>query len=650
MSTRAQLEKLKRDIEEHNHRYYVLNAPRLGDREYDYRLRQLEAIEAEHPEWITPDSPTQRVGAKASGKFPPVTHDVPMISLQNAMNWNEVVAFDERVRKGLETQDSIEYVCEPKIDGLSVSVKYRQGKFMQAATRGDGQVGEDVTANVKTIRSLPMTLAKPLTIEVRGEVYMPRSEHQKHPELANPRNAAAGGIRQLDPAKTDGLGLRVFFYQCFQEGMALHADELALLRALHLPVIEDARVCAGLEAVKKYLDAWDKKRQHLDYEVDGVVIKVNDFKAQKELGFTTKNPRWAVAFKFPAEEVITTLKAIRIQVGRTGVLTPVADLEPVRVAGAMVQHATLHNADEIERLGVAPGKKVVLVRSGEVIPKVIGLAPGQSRSAKGFDFPKKCPDCGAEVLREDGEATQYRCSGSACPAQLRGRLLHFVGRHAMDIEGLGDALVDQIITQAWVHDPGDLYVLTQMQLAGLERMGEKSAQNVMDALQQSKQRPFARVLFALGIPHVGEHVAELLVERFNSIEALTAAGEEALMQVDGVGPQIAQSVCTTALQSSFKKLIAKLKTAGVQLAAQKKQLRSRKLEGLTFVVTGTLSRYSRDEAQALIKDHGGKTAGSVSKQTDYVLAGEAAGSKLDKARNLGVRVIDQETFETLLRG
>ena len=695
LGVEKQAKQLRDRLDEANYRYYVLNQPTISDKEYDLLLRQLEALEAEHPDLVTPDSPTQRVGAKASQKFPPITHSVPMISLQNAMDWDEVLAFDERVWKGLgdamhaafaapaaagnEKLDSsldlgsqaarqpgrCTYVCEPKIDGLSVSLIYEKGLLVRAATRGDGRVGEDVTANIRTVRSVPLKLSEPVDIEVRGEVYMSRSQFAKvSHEFSNPRNAAAGSLRQLDPAITAERNLRIFLYACFPDVGAQraaplrlfvsHSDAIAFLKKLQLPVIPDSRICHGLTEVKAYLDEWKLRREQVDFDMDGVVIKVNDLEQQAHLGFTTKNPRWAVAFKYPAEEVITTLKAIRVQVGRTGILTPVADLEPVNVAGAMVEHATLHNADEIERLGVAPGKKVLLIRSGEVIPKILGLAPGETRSKTGFQFPKACPDCGAEVICETGESTTYVCSGLTCPAQRKAGILHFVGRKAMDIDGLGEVLVDQLLQKQLIADPGDIYSLTVEQVVNLERMGEKSAQNVIAAIVLSKQRAFSRLLFGLGIKHVGEHVAELLVNRFPSIAELQNASEADLMSVDGVGPQIAHSVHTTLQQSGFQNLLEKLRVAAVQLQlsdaerSKRSASASGKLAGLTFVVTGTLSKYSRDQMHALIKEHGGKTADSVSKKTSYLVAGEAAGSKLKKAQDLGVKVLDEAGLEGLL--
>jgi DNA ligase (NAD+) len=661
-----EIEKLRQKIRYHEHRYYVLNDPVISDFEFDKLMRRLQDLEREHPELATPDSPTQRVGGQPAEEFPKVRHSAPMLSLDNTYSVEELKDFDRRVRE-LAGRAKVEYVGELKLDGLSMALTYENGVLTHGVTRGDGVTGEDVTANVKTIRSVPLHLdpaqlapiGRPKRFEVRGEVIMTlkafedlnaQREAAGEPRFANPRNSAAGTMRLLDSSLVARRKLDMYLYYLQVDGvepLREHAKALEALRQMGFKVNPHWRLCPSSDDLLKYIQEWETKRDSLDYEIDGIVVKVNDTRLWGELGTTAKSPRWAVAYKYPARQATTKVMDVRAQVGRTGTLTPVADLDPVDVGGVTVSHATLHNMDEIERLGVQIGDTVLIQRAGEVIPQVVKVVKhGPDR--REFRMPKKCPVCGGEVFRAEGEVA-YRCVNSACPAKLKESLLHFSRRRAMDIDGLGEALVDQLVDQKLVRDVADLYSLTQPQLADLERMADKSASNLLGEIEKSKQADLARVIFAIGIPFVGERTAQLLADHFGSLDRLAQASPEELEQVFEVGPKISQSISEFFREKRNRDVLRKLKAAGVQFESAKAQKKDGKLLGKQFVLTGTLPGYSRDEATRMIEEAGGRVIASVSKKTDYVVAGSEPGSKLDKARALGVKVIDQAELLKLLK-
>lgn len=654
--------RLRAEIERHNYRYHVLDDPEIPDAEYDRMLVQLRALEQQHPDLIVPDSPTQRVGGAPVSGFSEVRHHLPMLSLDNAFSREDVVAFERRVRQRLETDSEISFSCEPKLDGLAVSLTYRKGSLEIAATRGDGTVGEDVTHNIRTIQSVPLRLTGkswPQVLEVRGEVFMSlagfeemnrRAAEKSEKIFVNPRNAAAGSLRQLDPRLAASRPLEVFFYGAgFVEGRKLpdrHSNILAVLRDWGLRTSPEARVVEGVEGLLAYYEEMGRRRGKLSYQIDGVVYKVDLIEQQRELGFVARAPRWAIAHKFPAEEEMTRVRAIEWQVGRTGALTPVARLEPVFVGGATVSNATLHNIDELQRKDVRVGDMVILRRAGDVIPEVVRVIvekrPARTSPAQ---LPDKCPVCGSEVEREEGEAVA-RCTGSlVCPAQLKESLRHFASRRALDIEGLGSKLVDQLVDAELVKDAADLYRLKAGQLAELDRMGEKSAINLVESLDHSKQTTLGRFLFALGIRDVGEATAQALAGHFRSLEALRRSSTEQIEEVPDIGPITAAHVHAFLSESRNSRVIDSLIRLGVhwpeikEIAARKATLAEK-----TFVLTGKLVTLTRDEAGDLVRGLGGKVAGSVSKQTDYVVAGEDAGSKLRKATELGVKVLDEDEF------
>jgi DNA ligase (NAD+) len=662
-SVRRRVAKLRAEIDEHNYRYHVLDAPTISDAAYDRLVRELRELEAAYPELITPDSPTQRVGAPPSTAFAAVRHRAPMLSLANVFSEDELRAWDRRVRAALG-EVPVRYVCEVKVDGAAVSLTYEDGRFTVGATRGDGEQGEDVTANLRTIRSIPLALRGrrvPRLLEVRGEVYLPRSafaavnaerEARGEPPFANPRNAAAGSLRQLDPAVTASRPLQIWVYGLgYVEGLALrsHSEALAWLREAGFRVNPLTATAASLDEMWAYIRDWAARRATLDYDSDGVVVKVDDFGQQQELGATSQAPRWAVAYKLAAEQAVTRLLDITVNVGRTGALTPTAVLEPVRVSGVTVTAATLHNEDEILRKDVRIGDWVVVQRAGEVIPEVVGPLPerrtGQERP---FVMPRHCPACGTAVHRPEGEAVA-RCPNLACPAQVRERLIHFASRDAMDIDGLGEKLIGQLLDRGLVRDPADLYRLTQDDLLTLDRMGERLAQNLLDAIARSRTTTLARLLFALGIRHVGQHIAELLAAHFRTLEALMAASFEDVRDVPGVGPTIAESVVAFFREPVNRRLVERLLAAGVRPAATAAALPTDgPLAGARVVFTGTLSRWSRHEAETLLRRAGGTPQEAVSKKTTYVVAGQAPGSKLDRARRLGVRVLTEDEFAALV--
>lgn len=662
-----QVEQLREQLREHNYHYYVLDNPVIPDVEYDRLFRQLQELERAHPELITRDSPTQRVGDKPLDEFAQVQHRVPMLSLDNVFNDEELVAFDRRVRERLETEDDIEYVCEPKLDGLAVSLRYENGEFVQAATRGDGQTGEDITQNIRTIQSIPLRLhgtGYPATLEVRGEVFMPkagfdelnrRAAEKGDKVFANPRNAAAGSLRQLDPRITAQRPLDMYCYGVgYVDGGELsdtHFGNLQLLKQWGLRVNGEIRLARGVQALQQYHDDILARRNALAYEIDGIVYKVNAIKLQKELGFVSRAPRWATAHKFPAQEEMTRLLGVEFQVGRTGAITPVARLEPVFVGGVTVSNATLHNMDEVTRMDVRVGDTVIVHRAGDVIPKVVKVVlDKRPADAAPVHMPAQCPVCGSDIIKPEGEAIA-RCSGGLyCQAQVKEAIKHFASRKAMDVEGLGDKLVEQLVDQRLIAHVSDLYRLTVEQVASMERMGQKSAQNLIDALETSKATTLPRFLFALGIREVGEATALTLAQHFGTLANIQRATEDELQQVQDVGPIVASRIAAFFQQSHNLEIITALQAAGVHWSEQEPGARTEgALNGKTYVLTGTLTQMTRDEAKDYLQQLGAKVAGSVSKNTDAVVAGEKAGSKLAKAEALGVPVLDEEAFIQLLR-
>ncbi|GHU37689.1 DNA ligase [Betaproteobacteria bacterium] len=669
---------LRRDLEAHNRAYYEQDAPAVSDAGYDALFHELQALEREHPELQSPDSPTHRVGGRALDAFVQVTHAVPMLSIQTETDTEASGAdnFDARVRKELELPDAavslaneVEYLAELKFDGLAVSLRYEQGVLVQGATRGDGVTGEDVTQNLKTVHDIPLRLQGapeqiPPLLEVRGEAYMRRDDLARYNEkalargekpLVNPRNGAAGSIRQLDPAIAKSRPLRFFAYGVGAiEGWTLpatHGELLAALAAFGFPVCEHRAVAHGAAALAAFHERMGALRPQLPFDIDGVVYKVNSLELQRRLGFRSREPRWAVAHKYPAEEAQTKVEAIEVQVGRTGAITPVARLQPVFVGGVTVTNATLHNEDEVRRKDVRVGDTVIVRRAGDVIPEVARVVlEARPEGTEIFELPKICPECGSHVVREEGGAIVRCAGGLVCPAQVKGALIHFASRRAMDIEGLGDKLVEQLVDSGLVKTPADIYTLTMPGLAALERMGEKSADNRVAAIARSKDSTLARFIFALGIRNVGETTAKDLARYFGKLDALRNADAEALLKVPDVGPIVAESIRDFFAEAHNREVIARLMEAGVHWAEGEGQVDAPPgaLSGKVFVITGTLPTLKRDEAKALIEAAGGKASGSVSKKTDYVVAGEEAGSKLDKARELGVRVIDEAGLLQLL--
>jgi DNA ligase (NAD+) len=656
------VEELRRQIDHHNYLYYVEAAPEISDREFDKLLEELKALEKAHPELITPDSPTQRVGGQPIDSFKAVTHRVSMLSIDNSYNPDELREFDRRVRK-IIVGETVNYVVELKIDGVAISLAYENGSFTVGATRGDGERGDDVTHNLRTIPEIPLRLktsSPPALFEVRGEVYMTREElarinrdrlSKNLEPFANPRNSTAGTLKMLDPRICAERHLRLFAYGSgVIDGVdpATHRELLNLLKKFGFPVNPHIKAFDTIEGVIEYCNSWETKRQDLPYETDGMVIKVDDFAQREILGYTSKFPRWAMAYKFAAEQALTKLHSIEVQVGRTGTLTPVAHLEPVKLAGTTVSRASLHNADEIARKDIRIGDMVVVEKAGEIIPYVIRSEPGaRTGEEKTFRFPQKCPVCGGVVKRDEGSAF-YRCTNPSCPAQLKERLLFFGHRNGMRIEGLGGALVDQLVESGLVKSLPDLYRLTQEQLLSLERFGKKSADNLLKQIEASKERGLAKVLGSLGIRMVGESVAELLANEFGDIEGLMQASADRLSQIEGIGPERAESIHQFFHSEAGKKIVEDLQAVGVKLThgvkSKSKHTGGADLSGVTFVVTGTLENYGRQDIEDLIKELGGKVTSSVSKNTDFVVAGDKAGSKLEKAQQLGVKVLSEKEF------
>ncbi|MDY0392333.1 MAG: NAD-dependent DNA ligase LigA [Candidatus Bipolaricaulis sp.] len=659
---RARVEALRAEIRRHDYLYHVLDRPEITDAEYDRMFRELVDLEARYPELVAPDSPTQRAGAPPAAEFRPVPHALPMLSLQNCFRDEELVEWHDRVRR-LLGEERVEYVCEPKLDGLSVELVYEDGVFVVGSTRGDGRVGEDVTANLRTIRQLPLRLfpvngSVPRLLEVRGEVYMEKAAFLRlneerarrgEPEFANPRNAAAGSLRQLDPAITARRPLKLFCYHVGRvEGIEIRsqAQLLTTFPSLGLPVNPRWKLCRDLPEVRVYYRELLAQRDEVPYATDGMVVKVNDFSQRERLGEIARAPRWAIAYKFPAEEAVTRVREIVVQVGRTGALTPVAHLDPVEVSGVTVSRATLHNEDEVRRKDVRVGDWVIVRRAGEVIPEIVRTLPERrTGEEQEFRMPELCPACGGPVVRPAGEAT-HRCENLSCPARIKEAILHYASRRAADIQGLGEKLVDRLVETGLVARISDLYRLRREDLLAVERMGEKSAQNLLEEIERSKGMSLGRLIFALGIRHVGERVAEILAERFPSLEALSHAPVEELTALRGVGPQIAQSIVSFFQNEENRRLIAELAAVGVDPRAGEPQ--AGPLSGKVFVFTGTLGGLTRDEAQRLVISRGGRVASTVSRQVDYVVVGENPGSKLDRARELGIPVLTEAEFRRLI--
>lgn len=656
------VEELRKQIDEHNVRYYVYDSPTISDAGYDTLMRELETLEAAHPEIITPDSPTQRVGAVPQSELATVRHRVPMLSLANAMNEEELRAFDERARRGLGSDTAIEYVAEPKLDGVAVELVYEEGRFVQGSTRGDGVTGEDITLNLRTIRAIPLTLRPladiPRLLEVRGEVFMHRDEFEAlnrrraeadEPLFANPRNSAAGSLRQLDPRVTASRPLRIYCYAPGEiEGFTL-ADQQGFLETLPkwgLPVNPESHLCRGIDQVTEVYHDLEARRESLPCDIDGLVVKVNDFDLQRELGERSRSPRWAIAGKFKARQVTTIVEDIEASVGRTGAVTPVAHLRPVNVGGVTVSRATLHNQDEVNRKDVRIGDTVLIQRAGEVIPEVVKvIAEKRPPGTKPYRLPTTCPVCGHEVYRPPDEAVA-RCVNLACPAQVQGRFEHFVSKGAMDIDGLGEKLVAQLVAAGKVSSVADIYHLAYDDLVDLERMGPKSTENLLAAIEASKETTFARLIYALGIRNVGEHVARVLERAFNgSVERLLATTGEELEAIHEVGPIVADGIVRFIRDESNVGVIHAILEAGVRVAPpETAEAAPELLRGQTFVFTGTLEHITRQEAEALVERLGGRAASSVSKKTSYVVAGPRAGSKQEKAKALGVEVLTEEEF------
>lgn len=658
--------RLRSEINEHNYRYYILDEPAIPDAEYDRLLRELQAIETQYPQLITSDSPTQRVGATPTRAFKEVKHDVPMLSLDNAFTEEELIAFERRIKDRLHSEATIEFACEPKLDGVAISLLYEEGVFVRGATRGDGYTGEDITSNIRTIPTVPLQLRGkhfPKRLEVRGEVYMPKERFKKLNEqlrengekvFVNPRNAAAGSLRQLDPRITAKRPLEMFCYGIgSREGLQhlkTHSGVIEQLKAWGLRVCLDTKVVDGAEGCLSYYEYMMAKRPDLPYEIDGIVYKVNLVDLQERLGFVARAPRWAIAHKFPAQEEMTVVEAVEFQVGRTGILTPVARLKPVFVGGVTVSNATLHNMDEVQRKDVRVGDTVIIRRAGDVIPEIVSVINDKRPpNAKNIKLPKQCPVCGSEVLKPEGEAAA-RCEGGLiCAAQRKEAIKHFASRKAMDINGLGDKLVEQLVDIGLIHDVADLYAITQEQLENLERMAEKSASNLITAITASKKTTLSRFIYALGIREVGEATALNLAQHFRELEKLMAADEEKLQTVTDIGPVVAAHVAAFFRQKHNIEIIDKLMRYGVHWPAVKVTQTAQPFTGQTFVLTGTLESMTRDEATAALQRLGAKVSGSVSKKTAYVVAGSEAGSKLTQAEKLGVKVLDEKQFMQMLQ-
>lgn len=657
MDIEKRIAELNTLLHDYNYAYHVLDKPAVPDAVYDQLLHELIALEEANPSFIYPDSPTQRVGGAVLEGFRKVTHQYPMLSLSNAFNEEDLRDFDRKVRQAIG--DHFSYVCELKIDGLAIALRYENGVFVQGATRGDGTVGEDITANLKTIRAIPLRLKEPVTIEVRGEAYMPKKSFEalnkvrveKGEELfANPRNAAAGSLRQLDPKIAASRQLSTFIYAVGGDGemygLDSHGEMLDYLQQLGFPSNRERQTCATIDEVLSFIQLWTEKRNDLPYEIDGIVIKVNRYAQQDELGFTAKSPRWAIAFKFPAEEVVTTLLDIDLTVGRTGVITPTAILTPVQVAGTTVARASLHNEDLIREKDIRIGDTVIIRKAGDIIPEVVGvLLEQRPEDAIPYEMPANCIACDSELIRIEGEVA-LRCVNPTCPAQIAEGIKHFVSRNAMNVDGLGEKVVEQLLREGYIQNVADLYLLQVEQLIELERMGQKSASNLVEALERSKENSLERLLFGLGIRHVGEKAAKILAEQYETMEALMAATQEELTSIHEIGDKMADSVVSYFSNDDVQLLIARLKDVGLNMSYKGKKIQIQAGEnpfaGKMIVLTGKLSQLTRNEAKAKIEELGGTVSGSVSKKTDLVIVGEDAGSKLEKAQNLGIEIWDEQ--------
>jgi DNA ligase (NAD+) len=660
-----EMQQLREGIRHHDYLYHVADDPEISDAAYDRLMKRLKQLEAENPKLVTPDSPTQRLGGAPREGFQTVQHRTPMVSLDNAFSMEDLANFDRRMRQATG-REKIEYTTEHKFDGLSMSLLYEKGSLVRGLTRGDGRTGEDVTANVRTIRTIPLTLDPARlkkaglsgTFEVRGEGIMTRKAFERLNEqqdviggkrYANARNAAAGSVRVLDPNITSSRRLDFFAYYLLVDGRPpkrRHSEILEVLSDLRFQVSEDWEVCESIEAVDKYINKWESKRQKLPFEIDGIVVKANEIALQNEVGFTAKSPRWAIAYKYPAHQETTLVRDILVSVGRTGVLTPFAVFEPVQIGGVTVVKSTLHNMDEVQRLGIHAGDTVLVERAGEVIPHVLKVVK-HGTEEKEFKMPDKCPVCGMHVHHAEGEIA-YRCVNVSCPVRRRESFLHFAGRHAMNIDGLGEKIVDQLLEKNVVKDFADLYKLGLGTLADLDRMAEKSAQNLIDEIAASKKNSLARLVYAIGMPFVGERTAQLLAEHFCSMDKLASASAEQLMEVGEVGPKVAEGVLEFFSETANRKLIEHLKAVGVNMKEERAAPISAKFAGKTFVFTGTLANRTREAAEALVAAHGGKFGGSVSKKTSYVVVGADPGSKLAKAQSLAVSILDEGQFEKLV--
>lgn len=664
---KKKIEELKKQIIRHNKKYYVDNKPEISDSEYDGIMDELKRLEESHPDLMSPDSPTQRVGGEALKGFKTVEHRVPMLSMDNTYSPEEIIEFDERVRKNLEVEKP-GYVVELKIDGVSISLLYEKGEFIRGATRGDGVKGDDVTLNLKTIKSLPLKLeakkgaALPNLFEARGEVYMPgkifagineEKEEQGEELFANPRNAAAGSLKLLDSSIVAKRHLDMWIYGIGYIGgreFKAQSDALDFLKDSGFPVNPHIKKCGSIEEVIEYCNQWQEKRHKLEYDIDGMVIKVDFFSYQRALGQTSKSPRWMIAYKFPAERKETVLEDILVQIGRTGTLTPVAVLRPIELAGSTVSRASLHNQDEIGRKDIRIGDHVLVEKAGEIIPQIVEVVKKKRKgSEKEFSMPKKCPACGSAVKKLKNEVA-LRCENMSCPAQLKERIRHFASRDAMDIEGMGEAVVAQLVDNKMIKDYGDIYNLKHIKVADMDRMADKSAANLISAIEKSKSNALNRLVYGLGIRHVGVRSAWILASRFKTIDALAETSMEELQGVNEIGPVMAESVYNFFRTEENKKLIDKLKRSGVNTEEKETSLKSKNLEGKTFVVTGSMEGFSRNEMEELIRSMGGNASSSVSKNTDYVIAGKDPGSKFEKAKQLGVKIVSEQEFKKLIAG
>lgn len=666
------IKQLSAELEQHNHSYYVLDKPTISDFEFDKLLEELMALEKQFPEFLSPNSPTQRVGGAITKTFASVKHIYPMLSLSNSYSEEDLLDFDRKVREGLGmrssdiSEEEVEYVCELKFDGLSISLTYENGNLLQAVTRGDGEKGDDVTTNARTIKSIPLKLKGnyPARFEIRGEIYMPRpvfDEINKEREeigeapLANPRNAASGTMKAQDSSFVAKRKLDCFLYNILGENLpyASHFESMKAADSWGFKISKDAKLCRGIASVLNFIHHWDTERYKLPYDIDGVVIKVNDYKLQKNLGFTAKSPRWAIAYKFKAEQVSTELLDITYQVGRTGAITPVANLKPVPLGGTTVKRASLHNADIIEKLDVRIGDQVFVEKGGEIIPKIIGVDITKRKAgSKKTHYITHCPECGSALERKEGEANHFCPNEATCPPQVKGKMEHFVGRRAMNIDSLGTETIDQLYRSGLVKNISDLYDLKKEQIVSLERMAEKSAQNLIDGIEASKQVPFERVLYAIGIRHVGETTAKKIAKKVKSLDVLVNSSKEELLNIDEVGGIIAESIADYFSNEKNRRIIERLKHAGLQfaLSAEQQQGGSEKLKGLTFVISGVFNAHSRDQLKEMIEFNGGKNSGSISGKTSYLLAGDNMGpEKLKKAQSLGVKIINEDDFVKMIR-